>query len=685
MRQPEPFGKFLLYGQVAVGGMAEIYKGRYKDQSAPQFDIAVKRILPSYTEDQGFVTMFKDEGNIALRLKHPNIVSVYEVGEVNNDWYIAMEFVHGTDLRVLSDVCEKNRKRFTFTQVARIICDTAKALDYAHKSTDENGECLNIVHRDCTPHNIMVSYDGQIKLMDFGIAKAASRATKTRAGTVKGKSSYMSPEQARGRNLDGRSDMFTLGTVGWELLTECRLFKGSNDMEAIGKILKSVTPHPSDLDSNIPRDLGDIILRTLEKDRDMRYKDCGELANALETFIQQKGDGSDKQLGLFVQAILSKNGHSPSEIPNYVPGNAIIEIDDQGNFKQKAVAPAPAAAGLMSVQPAPAAQAFQQQQTVQPSYPQIQPGMPSGSFNKAPDSALPPQRPIGMIVGSVVLFLVTAFFVVLGLLLGPDEKHDDIAFSVPNSTFTFSSSFKDTTISINGEKLDGRSYKAKVGDQLEITFEKDGYESVTIKREARLLEHKITDDNVKLLTKEQARLAKLTSLPELVINTDPAGAKVTINGEDKGTSPVKLENIDFGEELKIEVVADGYESKTTTIVANRHTEPSTNIALVATTVVAKDTKSPKASKPKAPSKPKAAATSGSGTGSLTVKAVPWATVSIDGARVGNTPITGRKLKTGSHKVELNLPNKQKKVHKTVTIKSDQTTSITYNFNTDAWQ
>ena len=109
MRQPEPFGKFLLYGQVAVGGMAEIYKGRYKDQSAPQFDIAVKRILPSYTEDQGFVTMFKDEGNIALRLKHPNIVSVYEVGEVNNDWYIAMEFVHGTDLRVLSDVCEKNR------------------------------------------------------------------------------------------------------------------------------------------------------------------------------------------------------------------------------------------------------------------------------------------------------------------------------------------------------------------------------------------------------------------------------------------------------------------------------------------------------------------------------------------------------------------------------------------------
>ena len=248
--------------------MAEIYKARYADASMPQVDIALKRILPSYTEDEGFVTMFKDEGNIALRLKHPNIVNIYEVGEVNNDWYIAMEFIYGSDLRVLGDACEKYKKRFTNTQIARIVCETAKALDYAHACTDANGTPLNIVHRDCTPHNIMVSHDNTIKLMDFGIAKAASRATKTRVGTVKGKSSYMSPEQARGKQLDGRSDMFTLGTVAWEMLTGYRLFKASSDFEILSKVLKQPIIHPSDLDSNVPRDLGDIIMKTLERDRD---------------------------------------------------------------------------------------------------------------------------------------------------------------------------------------------------------------------------------------------------------------------------------------------------------------------------------------------------------------------------------------------------------------------------------
>ena len=341
MKQPEPFGKFLLYGQVAVGGMAEIYKARYADASMPQVDIALKRILPSYTEDEGFVTMFKDEGNIALRLKHPNIVNIYEVGEVNNDWYIAMEFIYGSDLRVLGDACEKYKKRFTNTQIARIVCETAKALDYAHACTDANGTPLNIVHRDCTPHNIMVSHDNTIKLMDFGIAKAASRATKTRVGTVKGKSSYMSPEQARGKQLDGRSDMFTLGTVAWEMLTGYRLFKASSDFEILSKVLKQQIIHPSDLDSNVPRDLGDIIMKTLERDRDMRYSTCGGLADALEQWIAINGDGSDSRLGETCMALTNKKGHTIGELPDYTRGQSLYRYDEDRDEKFVPISDAP--------------------------------------------------------------------------------------------------------------------------------------------------------------------------------------------------------------------------------------------------------------------------------------------------------------------------------------------------------
>jgi len=698
MAQPEPFGKFLLLGLVAQGGMAEIYKGRYKDPTAPQNDIAVKRILPSYTEDQGFVTMFKDEGNIALRLRHPNIVGVYEVDEVNNDWYIAMEFVHGTDLRVLSDACEQNRKRFTSTQIARIICDTAKALDYAHKATYENGECMNIVHRDCTPHNIMISYDGQVKLMDFGIAKAASRATKTRAGTVKGKSSYMSPEQARGRNLDGRSDMFTLGTVGWEMLTAHRLFKGGNDMEAIGKILKSTTPHPSDLDSNIPRELGDIILKTLEKDREQRYPTCGELASALENYIATRGDGSDKQLGLFVQAILSKNGHSPAEIPDYVPGASMFEIDESGNFKLKNNAPA-AAPAPMRIDDNKYPQQPSQPQMVQPSMaPYATQGNMNPGYGGAPagESAIPPKKPVGLIITSIILLLLGVGMIVGGLALKSSGSTTEAKpFELPEARLTLKSDPSGAFVYVNGEKLADRTpafYNSKPGEKLSIKFEMDGYETAQIDREVRVLSQTIS---VEMIDSEKAKLAKLDSVPEYTIKTSPEGAKVIVNGEDKGTSPVKLANVKFGEELKVEISMDGYETRNSVLVATKNGDPETTVTLIAakngkTTAVAKDTKANTTNsvtnKAKTtPPKTQAKTPAGSGKGTLTVKAIPWATVSIDGSRVGNTPINNRTLTAGSHKVELLLPPKQKKVSKSVTIKSDALTTLTYDFNSDVWK
>lgn len=674
MKQPESFGKFILLNQVAVGGMAEIYRARYADASAPQTDIAIKRILPSYTEDEGFVTMFKDEGNIALRLQHPNIVRVYEVGDVNNDWYIAMELIHGTDLRILSDQCEKHNKRFTTTQVARIICETAKALDYAHACKDENGNNLNIVHRDCTPHNIMVTMDNQVKLMDFGIAKAASRATKTRVGTVKGKSSYMSPEQARGQNLDGRSDMFTLGTVGWEMLTGYRLFKASSDRDAILKILKTQTIHPSDLDDNVPRALGDILMMTLQKDRDMRYETCGQLASALEQYIAQYGDGSDQRIGMVVQALLNKNGHSPSELPDYIAGASKYTATDNGDFVMKD----DAQSALMPLTTQP--QSLVETAAVIPSGPF--PGMP---YDPMAASAMPRPLPFAFIIGSLILFLL-AFACIGGAFYFMSIKPTNNAtLELPESRLKLKSVPAGATVTLNNQKLDGQmplSHKVKLGEKLEIKFELDGYEPVTITREARFLDQTI---EAELMTLEEAKIIKLGILPKLVITTTPANATVKINGEDKGSSPVELTDIKLGTELNIEVEAEGYETQSTVFIASKDAEPEIPITLAqATKQVAKAQPVKKAEPDKAKSQKKASDQAASGNGTVTVKAKPWATVSIDGARVGNTPINKRVLKAGSHKIELNHPAKQKKVNKTITLKNKQHIELQYDFNADKW-
>lgn len=687
MKQPEPFGKFLLLGQVALGGMAEIYKARYADPSKPQVDIALKRILPSYTEDESFVTMFKDEGNIAVRLKHPNIVNVYECGEVNNDWYMAMEFVHGSDLRVLSDACEKYNKRFTPVQVARIMCDTAKALDYAHACTDESGVPLNIVHRDCTPHNIMISHDNNVKLMDFGIAKAASRATKTRVGTVKGKSSYMSPEQARGRQLDGRSDMFTLGTVAWEMLTGYRLFKASSDYEILTKVLREIIIPPSDLDSNIPPSLGEIIMKTLERDREMRYPTCGALANALENWLAINGDGSDAHLGDVCMALTNAKGHSISELPDYTPGVSMFTYVD-GEFVQ-----------TNSVPKMPGASA-QPQQAAMPSAP-----MPNvNPMGAMPQQAYPPpsmimpaavsRLPGWYVVAYVVLVLIAVMAPVL-FFINKGSAPEAEAYEMPVFTLSYDSDPKGAVVYVNDDKITDENGKPKLtqiysdsrkfGEDIVVRFEKEGYEPVTVERKV----FSEFDIAVDLMTADEAKSAKNKKVvPEFTIKTSPAGAKIKVNGENKGESPVKLENIAYGETLQIVASFDGgKQSMNRVVIASENLGNDIQMTLDSSArSAAKEAPAPVKTVAKSTAKKgksKASSKVASGTGTISVKAKPWGVVTIDGTRIGNTP-TSKSVKAGKHKVMIHLPNKNIKVNQVVTVNPNKTTTVGYDFNTSKW-
>ncbi len=278
---PQTFGKYVLLRKIALGGMAEIFKAKVAGAEGFEKDLVIKRILPHYTEDDSFVRMFIDEASITAKLQHNNIVQIFDFDVLDRCYYIAMEYIEGQDLKDVLKVAKKTPSgHLSVAQVVWITIETAKALHYAH-TKQHKGQPLNIVHRDVSPSNIMLTYNGEVKLMDFGIAKAAERSTKTVVGAVKGKVAYMSPEQARGKQLDGRSDLFALAIIMWEMLTGKRLFLAESDFETLNSVLKLDAPAPSRINPDVPGDLDLILLKALSKDRDERYANAEEFARKL--------------------------------------------------------------------------------------------------------------------------------------------------------------------------------------------------------------------------------------------------------------------------------------------------------------------------------------------------------------------------------------------------------------------
>ncbi len=281
----ERYGQFELVKKLATGGMAQIYLARHRGIEGFERLCVVKRILPHLAENEDFVQMFLDEAKIAARLNHPNIVQIYDLGEQDGSFYIAMEYIHGEDLRRVWRRAEQQGGSLPVPVVLRVIADAASGLDYAHKRSD-GGRPLNIVHRDISPQNILVSFEGTVKVVDFGIAKAVDKATHTRSGVLKGKYSYMSPEQATGsRDVDARTDIFALGVVLYELLTGTRLFKRNNDVQTLQAVMACQVVPPSQVSPRVPRSLDEVVLRALTQSPEDRYQDALSFQLAVENWL----------------------------------------------------------------------------------------------------------------------------------------------------------------------------------------------------------------------------------------------------------------------------------------------------------------------------------------------------------------------------------------------------------------
>ncbi len=304
----ETFGNYTLVRRLARGGMGEVLLATQRGPDGFERRVAIKRILPQVSANRDFVTMFLDEARLVASFTHPNIVQIFDFGKIKRTYYLAMEYLQGASLNLVLRRSARRRQMIPIGHAVKLVSQACLGLDYAHNYTSEQGAPLNLIHRDVSPHNLMLTYDGVVKLLDFGVAKAKSNVYETRGVSLKGKIAYMSPEQIRAKGeLDRRSDIFSLGIVLYELLTLKPPFPGQSDYEYMDAIVKRSPVDPREFNQDVDARLAEIVLRTLEKDPADRYPTARELVIDLEQFLVDRRLVVDAYtLGQFLQDLVPR-------------------------------------------------------------------------------------------------------------------------------------------------------------------------------------------------------------------------------------------------------------------------------------------------------------------------------------------------------------------------------------------
>jgi serine/threonine-protein kinase len=280
--------KYRVIRHIATGGMAEVFLGESSSVQGFVKKVAIKRVLPHLAQNEKFIQMFLDEARLSARLDHANVVSVFDIGATNNTYFLVMEFVDGVNLKEIAENARRRGAAFEPKQACYVGIEVCRGLSYAHELTDEQGVPLGIVHRDISPPNIMITKRGEIKVADFGLAKAGIQVEKTEPGVVKGKFSYLAPEVANGEMADVRSDIFSLGVVLWEMLAGRRLFLGETDYKTVKLVQRANIPRLSPLNPYIDESIEEILFKALTKDPSQRYQSARDFGDSLAGYLFQK-------------------------------------------------------------------------------------------------------------------------------------------------------------------------------------------------------------------------------------------------------------------------------------------------------------------------------------------------------------------------------------------------------------
>jgi serine/threonine protein kinase len=340
----EAYGPYRLLERIAVGGMAEVFRAKRTGVEGFEKVLAIKRILAHLSDNKEFVDMFIHEAKMVAGLTHPNIVQMLDLGMLESSYFIAMEYVHGRDLRSIQKRAEEKGVRVPLDLAALIVSKVCAALEYAHRKKDDRGRPLHIVHRDVSPQNILISFEGDVKLTDFGIAKAATKATTTDHGALRGKLLYMSPEQAWGRPIDKRADIFSLGVVFYELATGKKPFLASSEGSILDAVRECRVAPPTSINPRIPDKLASVVMKALDRDPDQRYQDASEMYRDLDRVLHERQVPSAPELSRLMHVLFDERERGElvaEEEPGRSSGDVHVEFDSSGGRKPAGEEPDP--------------------------------------------------------------------------------------------------------------------------------------------------------------------------------------------------------------------------------------------------------------------------------------------------------------------------------------------------------
>ncbi len=601
---PKRFGKYTLLRVLAKGGMAELFLAIQKSVAGFEKLIVIKRILPSMNQDQAFIEMLLHEARIAATLSHPNIVQIFDVGQADGLYFIAMEHVHGEDIRsIVRGMKAKNVAEFPLEHALAIATGMCAGLTYAHDKRDLDGSPLNIVHRDISPQNVVITFSGDVKIVDFGIAKSDSKAnTETKSGKLKGKVPYMSPEQARGEVIDARSDIFATGVMLFELTTGKRLFKGSSEFETLKLICERDYPKPSQVRPGYPAELERIVMKSLAKDKNERYQTSREMQSDLEAFIRNNRIAvSNIALSQFMQSLFEDKLQSQKEA--LIQGKALADIiaqqdaDSSMDLSQPMLS-APAAAHTLTDVPARRG------------------GVVFGALAAAVLVA-------GGIGGTVYVMKQRQQKVVQqqgGPTQPPIAKGEvDITSDPPGAAIWIDGLMRPEVTPATIKQL------PTGGHALDVKLSKDGFESY--------------QDSLSLTdaapTKKIAITLKKGSVV-IDVSVAPATAKPTFALDGKKYETSTIDGIASGDQHKLTVTAPGYVEYTTKFIGQPQEKKHFDVTLQK--IVASGGGGHVEVGPRGSGKINVGASGG------------WCNVSIDGASKGPTPLAGIELSSGPHHV-----------------------------------
>lgn len=691
----EKFGKYLLVEQVASGGMAVIYKAMAKMSDASIQPFAIKRILPQYAKDQEFISLLHDEAKLMVRLNHPNIVSMVEFGKHSDQFYIAMEFIDGITLKDLIGRIANQKALFTIDMATHIIREIAIGLSYAHRKKDKKGRSLSLVHRDISPANILLSFQGDVKVADFGISKARSQGHKTQVGIIRGKIGYMSPEQTRSDvDIDHRSDLYSLGIIFYEMLTGVRLFSANTIPEAIKLVREGKIIPPSEIRQDIPKGLEHIMLKILNQDRDQRYQNAQDIVDELNEFLVQHAPLgrpvriSHVDLMGFIKRFFKKEiaNSSINVLKQHEFEKIVVEQEESKPQKVYHEPSQTFAANPMFELSTPETtikekRKFKKEQEAlmkEHGYVRLRdddgdsvsvPKIDQESTNTATKIDMRKKFILGL------PFLILLLGVLYFSFRGPSQTPADQRMKVVKNPLRKVQFFTDPPGAMI--KLDGKNTGQVTPSGLSLNFKKPI--EIEFLLEGYLPIKKVL---TKETYKEEMRFALdpnpvHSNIAKVTLTSDPSGAFIKLNGVNMKKQTPSTLDLEIGKKYKLTFSKTGYHEKTTSIDVKTNEAVQKKVFLNKVKVV----KKPPIRKKQKVSTPRLGNTKATlKSGELNLITVPWSYVYINGKKIQETPLTNFKIQAGTHTIR--LTNKAQKVEDyimSITVKANKKTICSYDF------